>query len=1203
MNLLHPLCCGLAVLLSVTALTAQEIPEAVDPAPTAEPSDATPLLERPKIRLRVDPSGMIIIEGPSNEVSNFNFVYEEIVDKLKSMQTPLPDIRKYKCKHIDVTLAASILDSVYNGPTKARAAQAASDRRRNPRSDARDRGKEEEEPEPEERSVPPGLSGLSSLFSGDSASKTPADLMGIQVVPDKRSGYLFIMAKSELFPMIIETLHTIDTEAVIERDYEIVVLKKLNADEVTAALEDLLGITEAEEARKASLQRAARSRSNRQGNQQPNQLANQLEDELVQIGGAEGFSIKDIRISALAATNSIIVFGPMEARDSIVQIINKLDEQGNETRVMTKALENADADSLAKTLQAAYGAKDNSSVVNITADPATNTIFISAPPSLREEVMIAIAQAEGQARERKPRAIQVTLGDAKAIAETLKESFKDANKGKNKVTIAADSTSNQILVSAPDDRFNEIEALVHQMDSSGAPVLPKFYRLEHAYAPDVKDQVLEMAKQLALSSGDPKSVGPFGVTADRATNSLVVMGTQKSFLIMDQVIAQVDVPPKDPTRRSTRTIPLYKNDAKEVAANINKLYMGKKTEGVDPPVADPNLSTNAVIVAGTLKQIGEIEEFITSLEAIASPGEGELGSYTIDLQFVDAQQAAEMINQVFQQLFQARKGVGTKMNDAEMTVTVTPDTMANRLFVNATERNKQKIDEIVSAIDNLEAGGVKTRTTEIFRLKFADPGNVATIINDRFKTRRGVAESEQVSAQVDMGTQSVVVTASGQNMGIVREVLQQLDVEGSQGRITEVIKLTKARAADVAEIIGRRENEIRHRTRQGQLPSSVVANEFTNSLLVTASPQDFEELKSLITELDATPSVDKARFIKPYRIRYANLWSVRDSIDQAFNSGRGIKEEDRVNAGIDWDTGNLIVTANSERHAEIEAMLAQIDKESDSARTVHVIKLGHGDAASVGNNVQQMINQRRTQRGQTNPGVTSDVATNSLFIYASEKEMAEFRPVIDSMDIEDQLSGTPQRIVLQHKNASEVADLLTKVFTEPAQQAGGGRGAPQRMVPTIVADDAGNALVVRAQELDYNEIAKMVASIDTEDEDGASNVRIIQVTEGVDVESLSRTIEDVIRQGEEFNARANRNYKPRLVSVGYDARTSTLLVSGSKSQFDQVEELVHKLESIQPAGKQNIRVINFKNIRSADVKKVLDQMLEDRSQSQRRGRR
>ena len=98
-------------------------------------------------------------------------------------------------------------------------------------------------------------------------------------------------------------------------------------------------------------------------------------------------------------------------------------------------------------------------------------------------------------------------------------------------------------------------------------------------------------------------------------------------------------------------------------------------------------------------------------------------------------------------------------------------------------------------------------------------------------------------------------------------------------------------------------------------------------------------------------------------------------------------------------------------------------------------------------------------------------------------------------------------------------------------------------------------------------------------------------------------LEQTIRQGENYKRQNDRNYKPSFVSIGADTRTNSLIVSGSPSQFDKVEEIVRKLEGMKPTGPSTVRVINLKNIKSSDLKRVLDQMIENRNQSSNSRRR
>ncbi len=475
-----------------------------------------------KITLHVDENGMVIIRGTQDDISRFDFIYGLVLEKMKQVGPPKPDIRKYKCVHIDVTVAAALLDDIFNGPQKARQRVAAQQRGRQQQQRGRQpqRGRQQQpEPEPEPEPVSSGaargLESLADLFGiGEGKAADPTELMGIQVVPEKRTNYLFIMAKTELFPQIIDTLHTLDVETEGDpRESDIIVLQRLNADEVKAMLEELLGITDARRAQQAgAAARARRAGAQRRGRGQQGQaaaqLAEQIEDEMMQIGaGGQQFKLSDIKISSLAATNTIIVFGPEEARKSIVDIIKKLDDQGPKVRVASYTLEFADAVSLAKTLQASYGAagRDRENNVTITSEASSNTVYVTAPENVRDEIMLRIAEAEQQsARKDTPRTIQILQGDAESIAMALEAVFKD-RKGRKKVTIVPDDTSNQLIIKAPDDIYKEIATLVSKMDKPSDQIVPKFYKLQHAYAPEVKNQVQDMIRQLVTSTNVTKS--------------------------------------------------------------------------------------------------------------------------------------------------------------------------------------------------------------------------------------------------------------------------------------------------------------------------------------------------------------------------------------------------------------------------------------------------------------------------------------------------------------------------------------------------------------------------------------------------------------------------------------------------------------------------------------------------------------------------
>ena len=68
------------------------------------------------------------------------------------------------------------------------------------------------------------------------------------------------------------------------------------------------------------------------------------------------------------------------------------------------------------------------------------------------------------------------------------------------------------------------------------------------------------------------------------------------------------------------------------------------------------------------------------------------------------------------------------------------------------------------------------------------------------------------------------------------------------------------------------------------------------------------------------------------------------------------------------------------------------------------------------------------------------------------------------------------------------------------------------MAPVIVADDASQSLIVRANPVDLAQITDLVDMLDTEDAAGESGIKIIQVAAGVDVEEMAEKVQGLIEE-------------------------------------------------------------------------------------------
>ncbi|UCG31987.1 MAG: hypothetical protein JSU68_10015, partial [Phycisphaerales bacterium] len=299
--------------------------------------------------------------------------------------------------------------------------------------------------------------------------------------------------------------------------------------------------------------------------------ARQGEQEAVETAFAQ------VLITGDARTNTLIVKAVEKDMAEVEALIAKLDvDTGEDGRMRPYRLQYADAASMAKSMMDIYGGTDRkASRVKIVADAGTNTILLAAPPALRDEIVAQIesldrlAGEEGQART-----IAVTAGNAETIAQKLQQVFGQRGKLGGEVSIIGDNTSDQLLVRAPDAVFDQIKTLAAALDRGSASTV-RVYELEHAVADEVVASMRDAVAQLAArGAGKGTGIEAFSFSPDPRTNSIVVVGDEKTHGFISMVLAQLDVPPKDSTQVVTLIFPLTISDANEVARQVQQLFAG-----------------------------------------------------------------------------------------------------------------------------------------------------------------------------------------------------------------------------------------------------------------------------------------------------------------------------------------------------------------------------------------------------------------------------------------------------------------------------------------------------------------------------------------------------------------------------------------------------------------------------------------------------
>ncbi|MHC4610813.1 MAG: secretin N-terminal domain-containing protein, partial [Planctomycetota bacterium] len=754
-------------------------------------------------------------------------------------------------------------------------------------------------------------------------------------------------------------------------------------------------------------------------------------------------------------------------------------------------------------------------------------------------------------------------------------------RGKSRIRIIGDDVGKQLIVTAPDEIMPEIESLVNVLDRPPTGVDIKIFPLEHAQAKEVLQGLNQMVQRaMGQLRGTGIKVDLFSASADERSNSLVVMGGPTTFLLVEKVLKDLDVPPREPQQVATLMRQLVNASAAELAKTINRVYGGRGERGV-PPRAEANPSTNTLIVRGTRSLLDEIERDVINPSEQAVAGT-ELKDERIALTYAKADEVAQTLTQRFNDKFNAIKRAGLQnVKPSEQIVAITPEVNSNTLLVTASEGNIAYIREVLLEIDLEGVGSKSATTTEIYSLQYADPNNVANVINSAFRRTGRVAQRDRVQAVVEWATQSVVVIASAENQARVAELVAGLDKDTGTTEVREVYKLQEARASDVARVVNETLRNTRRETRTGRLAVTVVAIDTLNSLIVSGTQKDYDSILPLIQELDVPPSAEKELRMLVYPMRYADPSGIVGAINNAFRTMGRRSPADQVNATIDWGTQSVIVSASPANHEKVRALIESVDVESTLSRQLHTVKLENADAESVARTLQEVFrsSRRGTRRGEQPVSVTPDLGTNSLLITASAKEMEDLAPLIASLDVKPEFERDRifKSFKLTFAESWGVKQMIDETF-----RVRGGRSANPRDMVTCMAEWGSNSLIVTASPEKMEQVEDLIAEVDQQGA-GQREVHVVTIKHA-DPAAVNQALNEIFVRG----ARGRRGGE--TISISNPRGADTLLIKANETEFAEILAAVEALD-VSEVELDQIQIVPLKHVDAADAVDILQEYL------------
>ncbi|MBU0639345.1 MAG: hypothetical protein KKB50_10815, partial [Planctomycetes bacterium] len=952
----------------------------------------------------------------------------------------------------------------------------------------------------------------------------------VRIATDPGHNYLIVKCDESDLPEIRQLLRELDIRPG-QVDIKVFQLRHLDAVETAANIKDALGIARAQRGRENPFSSVPRGGG---GNQQQ-QLMQMLQQQTVSIQGVEGGAkVESVEIVPNRATNSLMVSAPPEVMEIIAGTIDKLEKlEGYDVVVIRHYdLKVARMDDILPLLQEIFDATGGG----------------------------------GGRRAARGGTSPAQMGP---------------------VTISGDPRSNTLIYTCEAKDVEIVEAQIAALDVQGSINEAETYVCRFGDAAAIADVVTAIygagsgGGRAARGSGAPGG-SEVRIVAEAVTNTIVVWGPPDK---RDLIFAKIEELDKL-NEQDVYEIPVVHADPEELADTLMQMFSGRGAS------------------------VG------------SSPRRGQRG----------------------------RGGSAGNAASGTGRIVIVGNDAASKILVRAPEHVYKEILELVQILDQPSQDLLIKR----FDLKHAYAEvvveNVKSALAEYIQIQRQLGQGEQTNfdaftALADPRTNSVIIVGSQETFLFVEQVLAAVDVEtpDDQKRSFRIFVLEKADAETVADAInslsaasgvgGTRGSGGGRRGASGRIGGSssgggggelnvqAAAEEATNAVMVYGLPEDIAIVEtSIIEPFEKISEEGKPFFVK---LKYARASVVADTLEQFFRGGQsgmrgggftgrsgrtgGMRLSDQVSFAADPDTNTLIILASGTNREFIDTLIAELDQE-EGGRQIEIFQLQFADANSTAEVVTTTFEEARrggVGRGGASSGdadrvvATPDIPSNTLIVRANPANMEKVRSLIEELEQTIATRWDPVEIKISNAPASQVASFIWQFLGESAGEGttGGrgsrGRGGAQgvRQGPQIIPNDSAQTLIVRGSQAEVERIRVLAGRFDNPDI-VASRVKIIEVPLGQDAGSLASEIERIVNDSEQLDAdRTGR--QARLVVVGSDAYTNSLIVAGDPATFGTVDAVVAQLASIRPGGSVT-RIIQFTNLSAEDAVEMIGDLQQQR---------
>ena len=676
------------------------------------------------------------------------------------------------------------------------------------------------------------------------------------------------------------------------------------------------------------------------------------------------------------ATGSVVVTASEHNQTRVKELIDGLESgtgvPGRHVIPLKHAFASEVASQLTKIYQGTGGGRGGSGPVFV-ADESGNAIIAVLNEEQFADVMELIEAID---KEPAPDAQRITkvyttqYADPNSLSSAIQNMFRVDGRRREirpseQVTVAAEPSTQSLIVTASNENHAIIEAMIKKVDlESTARKEIHTIKLMKADAEEVAKVLQDITRgQKSSRRGDQ----PVQITAETATNTLLVLANQIEMATLADLIKELDVEPDLERGRRLRVFKLVNADPYSIQEAINQLFRGGR-DPRDQVTAVPEAGSHSVIVSATSHNMSRVEELITNLDSEAT---GQQQVHVINLETAEAESVSQTLNEIFVRSAPRQQG----SQGAPITISALRGSKA--VVVKASAEDFERIEAAIKELDtDIATIGEEVR---VVTLLYSDASEIKEAVQEYLRkpgasSGRGAGDlAGDVRLSVLVQTNGVMVSGDKERVDEIEQLIAQMDMAGEKGSVPQVISLTHARVGQVLPTVLDMFLES-SRGGRNQPSTVIVANERLNIILVRGSPTEVAAIQSLVAGMDTEELGEQKKFEVIKVAEGINIETLAEMIETTVNEAAAAEAGNRRGGTVhsitvvsDRRTRALIVSGSPPLFDDAVELAATLEKLSPAGgEVVRIISIVNTPK----DEVIRMIEQLRGDQGGSSRGAS-----------------------------------------------------------------------------------------------------------------------------------------------------------------------------------------------------------------------------------------